>query len=578
MKYRKTICLILCAIILTAAPAAVFAAEKETIPEIRVLLQRWSLTDRLDIRTEGRYLIRGGNGTEILLPESAEAVFLLREKQIILFCREMSVSLGSSAEALRRGARSTTFFRAGSKAETYPGDLSLTIQDGQLRAVLRIGVEDYVRGVIPWEMGEGFPEEALKAQAVCARTYGLNRRDAGRSYDVTDTTNDQVFRGIPESHEKTDKAVSDTAGRVIMSNGKLAQGYYSASNGGQTELPGNVWGGRDAAGCYAVTEDPYDVENPESQTRTALIRADGTEIYDALFGLIYEAFRKEKGLEAFLPEKEYFRIDRIENIELRDPRYARPSRLMTTMRITAVLSGKQMVTETAAPADGLVWDEEEGATPSPTPRETPAPTPRLSDWMEAGTFTADIPLFPDAVRALGLSISGADNEIITVEKTDKGFLLRSGRFGHGVGLSQRGAQQMASAHGKKWKEIIAFYFPGSSIGQMGTEEAAPVTPEPALAATPGPAASPTPRPTLMPVTEKSMEGALYLASVENIEDDSSLNLRAEPSTGSEIIMRLYKHQQVAVISDHDVPGWVRVRTDTTEGYVMASFLEKIEEP
>ena len=571
MKIRRILCLILC-LAMTAAPAAVFGAEKE-MPEIRVLLQRWGLTDRLDVRTQETYLVRGGNGTELLLPQKAEAVFLLRAGKIILFYQGLSVSLGNRAELLHRGDGKESGFRTGAKSELYTGDLALTIQDGALRGMLRIGLEDYVRGVIPWEMGEGFPEEALKAQAVCARTYALSRMDSKKSYDVTDTTNDQVYRGVPETHEKTDRAVRETAGLVITAGGKLAQGYYSASNGGQTELPTNIWGGRDAAKCYAVTEDPWDAENPESPRRTALIRADGTEIYDALYALIRDAFQKQ--MEGFLPE--HFRIDRIENIELAKPRYAAPSRLMTVMRITAAVSGKQMVTDTPAPEEGLIWDSDEGGTPSPTPRETPAPTPHLSGWTEAGTLTAEIPLFPDAVRAMGLSISGADNEIITVEKTPEGFRLQSGRYGHGAGMSQRGAQQMASAGKKTWREIIAFYFPGSSIGQVGTALPAAVTPDPVLAETPGPAASPTPRPTLMPVSGEALEGALYLAEVEHIEDDSSLNLRAEPSTGAEILMRLYRHQRLAVLNDHEVPGWAKVRTDSIEGYVMTSFLEKVNE-
>ena len=104
-----------------------------------------------------------------------------------------------------------------------------------------------------------------------------------------------------------------------------------------------------------------------------------------------------------------------------------------------------------------------------------------------------------------------------------------------------------------------------------------MTPDPVLAETPGLAASPTPRPTLMPVSGEALEGALYLAEVEHIEDDSSLNLRAEPSTGAEILMRLYRHQRLAVLNDHEVPGWAKVRTDSIEGYVMTSFLEKVNE-
>ena len=77
----------------------------------------------------------------------------------------------------------------------------------------------------------------------------------------------------------------------------------------------------------------------------------------------------------------------------------------------------------------------------------------------------------------------------------------------------------------------------------------------------------------MPVTQELPEGA-WLASVENIDADSSLNLRARPSTGAEVLMRLYLHQPLIVLEESEVPGWVRVRTDQAEGYVMLSFLRE----
>lgn len=98
-----------------------------------------------------------------------------------------------------------------------------------------------------------------------------------------------------------------------------------------------------------------------------------------------------------------------------------------------------------------------------------------------------------------------------------------------------------------------------------------------LARDPGPAPTATPRPTLMPVTEEPPEGALR-AKVENIADDSTLNLRAQPSAGAEILMRLYRHQELMVLEKSDVPGWVHVKTDVIEGYVMESFLVYEEAP
>ncbi len=192
-----------------------------------------------------------------------------------------------------------------------------------------------------------------------------------------------------------------------------------------------------------------------------------------------------------------------------------------------------------------------------------------------GEVTLTLDVFPQLVRALEISISGSDNEMLTLTETDSAFRLEARRFGHGVGMSQRGAQWMAAMYNKTYAEILAFYYPGMELMRTGSAQPALPTVQPELAATPGPPATPTPRPTLMPVTGELPAGA-YLAAVTGIEDDSSLNLRAEPNTASEIIMRLYKHQQLVVLETCEDPAWVKVRTDVVEGYVMVSFLEKLD--
>ena len=166
-------------------------------------------------------------------------------------------------------------------------------------------------------------------------------------------------------------------------------------------------------------------------------------------------------------------------------------------------------------------------------------------------------------------------EIVTVTETDTGFTLTAGRYGHGVGMSQRGAQYQASEGKKTFKQILEFYYPGAKLKQYAGETAPLPTPDPVLGQTPGPVPTATPRPTLMPVTEELPEGA-WLTTVENIDDDSSLNLREKPSAGSKVLRRLYKHQPPIVLEEAEVAGWVHVKTDVIEGYVMLSFLQKPE--
>ena len=546
---RRMLLLLLCLAMVLPQAALAAGTKKSSAAQIRVLLTRLNLADEAWMTLEGRYIARCADGSEALLPAGARVTVLLRNGRLILFHDGLSLNTGTELKLLRRqdgdlesGIRFNLF------AGVYPGDLTLSVQDGVIRPVLELPLESYLQGVVPYEMSDSFPLEALKAQAVCARTYALSKMNSSSDWDVVDNTNDQAFKGTPAQNENSSRAVEETAGLILTYNGKLITAWYSASNGGQTELPGNIWKG-EVPGCFAMTDDPWDVQNPESTVRTAVLGKDGTGLSAGMLRLIREALANEPELKAFrLSDTDTVRVDAVRAVTLTTPRYKAPSRLMTKMELTLDVS--------AAPAGT-------GAAEDP-----PALIP-------AGTYTVTLDLFPEAVFLLGLSVYGADNEIITVTEDEKAFTLTAGRYGHGVGMSQRGAQYQASKGKRSFKQILEFYYPGTKIKRYSGEPAPVPTPDPVLGETPGPVPTATPRPTLMPVTEELPEGA-WLASVENIDDDSTLNLREKPSAGAKIVMRLFKHQRLIVLEEAEVTGWVKVKTDVIEGYVMYSFLQNAE--
>ena len=565
---KRMICLLLACILLV--PAASFA-KGEKASEVRVLLRRLYLTDRADLTLSGRYLARSESGPDLLLTDGAKVTILLQDQRLTLFAGGVSADMGKKLTLLRQDSGNTApGIRFNLQAGFYPGDLSLSIEkdtdSGALRIIpiLTLPVETYLQGVVPYEMGDGFPEEALKAQAVCARTYALSHLNPDAVWDVVDTTNDQVFRGIPENSPKSLQAVADTTGLVLTCDGKLITAWYGASNGGQTELPSNIWKG-DVPRCFAMTDDPWDAENPESTVRISTLNRDGTDLSPAFVKLLRQAALNNPSLKDSVPEESEFRIQRLTSLELTTPRYAAPSRLMTQLQVAFEIKpvSKNGVPGDETASEGSAGGEDEDDLD-------------ITELISAVPMTVTLDLFPETVIALGLSVSGANNEIITLKEDETSFTLTAGRYGHGVGLSQRGAQQMAREGEKTFREILSFYFPGAKLKEYAGETAPLPTPPPLLARDPGPAPTATPRPTLMPVTEELPEGARR-AKVENIADDSTLNLRAQPSAGAEILMRLYRHQELIVLEKSDVPGWVRVKTDVIEGYVMESFLVYEEE-
>jgi stage II sporulation protein D len=118
---------------------------------------------------------------------------------------------------------------------------------GSLTVVNVVSLEDYVRGVVPNELSPGgWPElEALKAQAVAARTYAVSNlgRFASDGYDLTPDTRSQVYGGRTTEHTLTDRAVFETRGRVATYQGRPINALYTSTCGGRTEDAENIFGG-----------------------------------------------------------------------------------------------------------------------------------------------------------------------------------------------------------------------------------------------------------------------------------------------------------------------------------------------
>jgi len=128
---------------------------------------------------------------------------------------------------------------------------------GNMSVINVVNIEDYTKGSVPYEIGNDKPLEAIKAQAVCARTYAARQtRHRSQGFDVCTTDDCQVYQGLAESNETTNRAVDETAGVYMYYNGKLAEAFYYSCNGGASEDAKNVWG-EEVAYCKGK-QDPYE--------------------------------------------------------------------------------------------------------------------------------------------------------------------------------------------------------------------------------------------------------------------------------------------------------------------------------
>jgi stage II sporulation protein D len=124
----------------------------------------------------------------------------------------------------------------------YRGTLRLLASAGRVLAINVLDLESYLRGVVPSEMQASWPLEALKAQAVAARTYTLVNVDHDAAYDICATTDCQVYRGAEAEHPRSDLAIADTTGLVLTYGGLFARTFYHSDSGGVVASAGEVWG------------------------------------------------------------------------------------------------------------------------------------------------------------------------------------------------------------------------------------------------------------------------------------------------------------------------------------------------
>ncbi|MBQ8618662.1 MAG: SpoIID/LytB domain-containing protein [Clostridia bacterium] len=576
MKRPLRLFVICMVFVMLLSSAGGIQANAQMSSTIRVLLKRLKVEDALRIDVQGRYMLEDGT---MLFSDGADLTIALREDKLVLHTDELSLVLGDTIKLVR--CEDNSALRLNDSDGLYEGDLHLSVQDGVIRPILHIFIEDYLLGVVPYEMGDSFPLEALKAQAIAARTYALKRSGDPGDYDVEDTTNDQAFKGRSPSSPLSEQAVIETTGLCGTYKGKLADCYYSASNGGQTELGDHVWptDEPDAYGYMDMRDDPFDYENDASMVKRFTLRKKPGEagVGSALHSAMVAALKGPLEALGYAAEDNLVRFDEIVDVLLMEPKFDEPSRLMTQVQFDVRLSVREYTfrdtsaeqnTQTHLIAIEPLAEE----TPTPRPTATPAYSP-----YEAidGVFAVVLPVFPDAEKAMGLSINVYQNELMRVVDIGSAFMFESRRFGHGVGMSQRGAQQMADKYGMTCEQILAFYYPGMEVMLYPGEKGPLSTPDMDLMATPAPTPSPTPRPTLMPVTKEKVPKGAYIAVVSNISDESSLNLREKPSLSSDVLRRLYKNQELIVLKDTK-DGWSHVRTDVIEGYVRSEYLQTMQ--
>lgn len=496
---------------------------------VRVYLSSLGNPSRLDLTVVGNYSI-STTGEFISSGSSLTVGFSSSTGAITLTHNGVKTNMGTSFSLRRHSASGTNGIKISQARESnnpYPGDLTFkAVSSGggyTLYTIANIYIENYLYGVLPYEMGNSTNIEALKAQAVAARTYTVRmmQNRASGLYDVKDTTSDQVYRGTPSGNANCVAAVDATKGIVLMYGSSYITTYYSASNGGQTEI--------DRSGtAYAymkVKDDPFDYANPSSTVKKKTVYADLTSSSNpsGLISLLKTKAVTKLQSMGYSATQGNTTLQTLKNVTAHTPKYASPSRLYTKMDFTFTAATKNSAGASAT-----------------------------------ATVTVTCDIFDELESLLSMGIQSLDNELWSVSKSGSNFVLEARRYGHGMGMSQRGAMYMAKL-GYTYDQILGFYYEGCKrvqhsftntiLSADSSEEQVTVEP---------------------PADLEEEDASACKGTVRLVSAGSSLAIRSAKSTTASLIGTAGNGAIVDVLSSDGI--WCFIRFGDLKGYVPANAL------
>ncbi len=329
----------------------------------------------------------------------------------------------------------------------YLGNVQFTNESNKyVRPINTVPMEDYLKGVIPKEVYTSWHADALKSQAVAARTYALSYA----SNTIDDTTKYQVYGGY-EWYNSTNSAVDETFGKVLNYNGALINAVFSSSNGGIIESDYNAWG-KASHPYFQVKTDPYDPQTKWSltiQKQQIDLSTKDLKNPDAWWSQTKEVDEKIAGkIKAQMQTETQFKGKDIKIVGISKVNLYQPTSGQRMSKgdisVTYVMKGE-------VDQDNKLM---------------------VKTWNRVGDKADNIRFMLDGMRFKSLMVikQYQDPQTITVEGKGNG---------HGVGLSQFGANAMA-AQGKSYTDILNFYYPGVGLVSHYTDKYPRITvPEPA---------------------------------------------------------------------------------------------------
>jgi stage II sporulation protein D len=334
------------------------------------------------------------------------------------------------------GVRVGTGFRWEKEEDrSYAGVVEIRLDhEGKLAAISEVPLDVYLRGVVPSEMPTGFPLEALKAQAVAARSEvlaKLHTQHLNDPFDVCATEHCQVYAGVTHEDPRADEAVIETSAEVLMRNGVLVDAVYSAVCGGHTEDASLVWDSPKETwpkGVWCCA--------PENAPKIDLTKEDA--VREWIFSKPDVYCNVPASLLPVSPDytRRHFRWEVTYNRQELEKTIARNTgqdigTLYEILPVERGVSGRLIAIEILGSRQNLKIKKEINIRRALS-----------STMLESSCFVVDME---------------QDEQGLPAEIT-----LTGAGWGHGAGMCQVGAAHLA-LEGKTYREILAHYYPGTTV-------------------------------------------------------------------------------------------------------------------
>lgn len=313
-----------------------------------------------------------------------------------------------------------------------------------------INLEKYLYGVLPKEMSSSYPVEALKAQAVAARSYAMGNinRHGSLGYDVCNTQCCQVYGGVASEVAKCSSAVNETEGMVAYYNGEPVSCYYSANNGGYIESSKDIWGTE--VGYLQAKKDEY---NPEYNWTVSFT----TEKLSSILKSAGYSVGTVTGVN-ILEKTEGGSVTSLEFVGTGGSAVIGKSKIRSLLGSSTVKSLKFTITKSslsteAVPPKAYARSVSGSATEKILSGLSVMGKNGTITVLGSGTVTAQSSSQISSIK--GTSGAEGTDEIDGIEISGKGY-------GHCVGMSQMGAKAMAE-NGFKYDEILKYYYTGITV-------------------------------------------------------------------------------------------------------------------